>query len=284
MNNKLIPIVITLVVGIILAGSVLMPVLNDAKKTIGDEVTYTNGTIGTYRLAETDEDLTITMTKGSGTWTIDINGDSFQTTNDGNLNLLYSDAIVITKNNSGDGLTINYNGVASTNSTTKEIIFSDGTVKFDEVVNDTHTTYYEGAYSWVYLPDTTGIYVNHTGTEAFYVKSIDDVIMGGAYISGENDCQYSFHDGELKTTWEGETSITYDMELVDGTTDIYKVSNVLIHIGDESFTPYRYLTPASVTGHEASGASYSLLGAIPVMVIVALIMGAVAMIVVKRND
>ena len=285
MNNKLIPIVLTLVVGIILAGSVLVPVLNDAQKDIGPKVSYDNTPIDSnYKFLGTDEALEITLTKNgdTGLWDVEINGETYTTTADQNLTLLYSDALSMNKNANGTAIEINYgNGEIIASYATKTITFENGVVTLEI---PTASFSWTGTYSWVYIWNNDGTWINHAGSYSAYVSSINDLVCGGSYTTGENDCFYSIKDGVLSITGDYEHSFTYNLTKVEGTTDVYELSSLVITVGDETFTPFRTLVPETITGHEASGASYSLLGAIPVMVIVALIMGAVGMIVVKRND
>ena len=60
MNNKLIPLIMTLVVGIILAGSLLTPVVNDAQNTTSDKVVLKNNTTATYIVETTDYKYEVT--------------------------------------------------------------------------------------------------------------------------------------------------------------------------------------------------------------------------------
>ena len=57
----------------------------------------------------------------------------------------------------------------------------------------------------------------------------------------------------------------------------------MISVDDETFTPYVWAVEKTIMGHESAGAAYSLLGAIPIMVIVALLVVAVG-VVARRND
>lgn len=80
------------------------------------------------------------------------------------------------------------------------------------------------------------------------------------------------------------------LELVDGTTDIYTGGTPGFVITDSDGTESSTLTPIKslvideVTGHEASGAAYSLYGAIPALVLVSLIVAATGLITINKRD
>ena len=71
MNNKLIPLVLTLVVGIILAGSVLMPVLNDVTKT---EQTFVNNGVFNYGIFTPEDTYTLVYNNTNLDGKITVNG------------------------------------------------------------------------------------------------------------------------------------------------------------------------------------------------------------------
>lgn len=298
MNNKLIPIVLTLVVGIILAGSVLMPVLNDAKKTIGDEVTYTNSMTSSnqYRYDYVDSlELTATASETDGvSYDFVINGKEITLIGDYML-AVASDGIVIQIGTAGQFAYSTYMETYASEPNLSPTTYPEVTLTMSEgawSLKAGDTTLKDGTYTWIVTYKDDGRYVAHNSSVVgayCHETPSDFIVYGGGYTSGDLDTFYSYGQGKLTVAVSDyEGTLNWNTTLVDGTTDVYKVTtcNITISDGenDETYTPYRCLYLYEVTGHEAGGASYSLLGAIPVMVIVALIMGAVGMIVVKRND
>lgn len=284
MNNKLIPIVLTLVVGIILAGSVLVPVLNDAQKDLGDPITKTNPVYNSwYRDIEPTD-----VWEMSSTGYV-LNDETMDT---GYRQAVFGDSFVLylnALNLDNIGYVIGKNDENPTqlvNTKSYTITFDNNTIS---IVDGDNTAVYSKEYTWAYTlcpsEDTAkwGTITRIGDGDTTYILNNNQVVLSGYYYTGDNDTFYSYKDGTLYIgSYEGGMEIT--KTLVDGTTDIYKIDTEVVTVGDETFTPYITLVPISVTGHATAGASYSLLGAIPIMVIVALIMGAVGMIVAKRND
>lgn len=273
------------VVGVIMIGSLTAPLIFDMQKNAGDKVTYTNTALNSYRLAENSEDVTISLEYDSDAslWDVTIGTVEFTTASDGaNANICYSDAVTVTKSADGSMITVYYNGLELSSTANKTVVFSDGTVT---VTNTTASTeVYSADYTWLYVYDADGEYVNISGSAAIYVNTIEDIVMSGSYVSGENDTYYDYKDGVLTLSADYTSGLSYDIDLVDGTTDVYKVSNIVLTVGDETFTPYRVLVAAEITGHESSGAEYSLLGAIPIAMILGLIMLMVGFIQARKEE
>ena len=289
MKTNILTLVITLVVGVILAGSLLVPVLNDAQSTIGPDVTYTsvnlNPNPGNFDALTTSTDIEYTISTDGITY----NGDSMtwnRTLNRGIL--IYSDAgyITVKTDDSPSPAVVVYNITDSTITNTTltvpvTISVSNGAVVAGE------TTLFEftkGFYNVNEGGKYACVYNLNNYTQSPYIKSDLDVISYGMYTTGENDTYYEYVNGEIVTHEEFTNGITVTKTLVEGTTDIYKLTGFEIDVGGETFTPYYVFIPASVTGHAASGAEYALLGAIPIMVIVAILMVAIGAIAYRRAD
>lgn len=308
MNTKLIPLIMTLVVGIILAGSLLIPVLSDAQKTIGPEVTVTNDSAIVLREIEDGDVLKCVRTKtGATSWTDvwTLNDDVISSLSGGSLawNVgIMSDAIYMQINSSGNSAAGTYYDMTrSTPAATYYGISSSaeigdvGVTSFSFANGAATVTYNENTtlevpYTWGYIvcPYEDGEYCAAVSGGVGAVKDPNQVALCGAYTSGDLDTMYYYKDGQ---TYVSNTAYTMTANITtavhSGTTDIYDATvSVDMTDGDdtESFTPYRILVPYEVTGHAASGASYSLLGAIPIIVIVALIVAAIGMVAVRRND
>lgn len=308
MNNKLIPLIMTLVVGIILAGSLLVPVLSDAQKTIGPETTLTNNSLIVLRELENGDVLecvrTVTGDTATDVWTL--NGETVAGPTGGanswNVGLM-SDGIYLAVNAESNSAVASWYSMNATTTNPSYlsgggssgahygIVALDGTITiYSDYGSESPTTITTKTYTWGYVvcPYADGEYCAAVPHGVGLVKSPDQVILCGAYTTGDLDTMYYYKDGQ---TYVSETAYTMTANIATavhtGTTDIYDATvSVDIANGDdvESFTPYRILVPYEVTGHKASGASYSLLGAIPIIVIAALIVAAIGMVAVRRND
>lgn len=281
-SDNLIKITIGAVISVVLFASLFMPIVSEAMVETGEPIEYTNPSLdGSYKLLGVNDNLTLNLSKNSDTnlWDIEINGDVYSTTASQNLTLLYSDALSVTKNAAGTTITIAYDGTESINSADKTITFNNGVVTYSIPSQSYEWT---GSYSWVYVLDNNGTWINANGSNAQYVKTINDLIASGSYTTGENDCYYSIKNGVLSITGDFTYSLDYTLTLVDGTSDIYQLSDLTITVGDETFTPFRVLVPEEVNGHQTSGTIYNLLSILPILLIAGLLLGIVTVAIRAR--
>lgn len=298
MKTNVLTLAITLTLGIILAGSVLIPVLNDAQKEIGPEVTYNNSLTSTnqYRYDYVDSvELTATASETQGiNYDYVINGQTITPINDYMLAIL-SDGFSLQIGSGGqfaysrpsDPYAATTNPAPATYPTVT-LTMANG----EWLLKGGETELNSGTYSWLVTYVENGKYVAHNSSvvNAYcHGNSEDFIVYGSNYTSGDLDTFYAYGKGTM--SWgvsEYDAELNWTATLVDGTTDIYKVTTCDITVSDgensETFTPYRCLYIYEVTGHAASGAAYSLLGALPIMVIIGLVLAATAAIMVKRDD
>lgn len=313
MNNKLIPIVLTLVVGIILAGSVLVPVLNDATKT---EQTFTND--GYIRLGEISAEDTETYTI---TWTYEnpgqfvINDDVYVMPSGSTTGSVFPYTLFATdgwglrylKNSTDTNLNLYGSGesasllwyAGATAQDTVVITLSAGSATF--VKNSTTTATME--YTNVFLPDSDGAYVLKKGDTSAYLNA-DSVI----YSTGRTSAVFGTNNIAININLNGNvegvevdaiaptgftvSNVVVDSSEVNGYKDLYKFDKVTFDITQTStsidveavysqvIVPYQ--VTAELSDHLTPG-QIALLGAIPVLVIVALLVVAVG-VVARRND
>lgn len=299
MKANILTLAITLTLGVILAGSLLMPVIEDTQETIGPEVTYNNYvmTSNSYRYDYVDSvDVTATASATEG-----INYD--YVINDQNITLISDYMLAVLS----DGFSLQIGGAgqfayakttdpySSSYSNPTPNTYPTVTLKMADgewILKGGDTEIASGTYTWIVTFVENGKYVAHNGSvvNAYCHKSPDDfIVYGSAYTSGDLDTYYAYGNGSM--FWgvsDYEAKLNWAATLVDGTTDIYKVTSCNVTVSDgensETFTPYRCLYLYEVTGHAASGAAYSLLGALPIIVIVGLVLAATAAIMVKRDD
>lgn len=314
MDNKLVMISIAAVIGIIVLGSVLMPILDDAKETAGAEIVKTNtGTGHTFKEMVSGDVLRCDSDYNSGsrvnTWTL--NGEPVL--NEGMPSLTWdwgivSDVYYLNVNDSsnasvGSGSSITdtpgsatYYSAAVASVPIRAFTWTMGDngvltiVRYD---GDTASTPTEYECTWAYVVSTVedGAYMSAQATTNSYFAKLDskDVILAGNYTTGDFDTGYYYgKDGVLTVLNSSYTgTVNFTQDLTDGTTDIYDTKlTVTITDGTDSeeFSPYRALVPYQVSGHESSGSAYQIYGAIPVLIVAAILLGIAGLVIRSRME
>lgn len=287
MNSKnLLTLAITLTLGVILAGSLLMPVISDAQKDLGNPITKSNQIYNGFYV-EPNAEYTLELDKTG--WTangVDLTGQNFR-------QLVFSDSFTIMIDQPMESGAFGYisgkevaNPIYFNALYAYEVTFADNTVNVVRTTDD--TTIFTKTYTWAFAAcaeGTAGAWgtIVRVGTTDAYVLDESQLILSGYYYTGDNDTFYSYRDGVLYCgEYSGSVEITKG--ITNGTTDIFNITELDVNVGDETFTPFLALVPLSVTGHATAGAAYSLLGALPIMVIIGLVFAATAAIVAKRDD
>lgn len=272
-------IVAGLVIAVVLLASVLVPIVDATRTTIGEEVTYSNEQDPyTYRLAEKNETVTIAITGTGGT--ITYNGEEIT---DVGFTVM-TDTISVRA--SGTNLYVtspngSYEYRTSWDSK-QTIVFENGICTNTNTSNDTVTE--TEPYSWIYIPDENGEWVTATWSKIHYVNTINDIMCSGYYSTGDNDTGYSVKNGVATVSNTTYTpGLTYTLTLVDGTTDVYHVTNYHVHVDDEEFEPWFILIKGEIVGHEASGNMYDLLGIIPMLVTIGILLGIITWAFARRE-
>lgn len=295
MNNKLIPLVLTLVVGIILTGSLLMPVLADTTET---EHTFTND--GVFRM--TDED-SYSITYDAQNLKFVVNGEDypFESFPQGRWTLVSTDKFMFRFQayaNEGYGLFISdtnsTTAIANTETTTPRTwTFANGVYTgYDGVTTREYTTEsFRG-----FAPD--GDYIMTNGTDKPFVNGNSSIIIGhGLTMINSNNTPFYI----TGTVNNGVTVTTKDTVTVDNVAvntvksskyaDCYTLNSITfdatLNNTTVSATYDRIIVPYQVTVEVAeplSDGEISLLNALPILIIIGLVMVAVGAIVVKNRD
>ena len=300
MKTNVLTLIITLVVGIILAGSLLVPVLNDATKTSD---TFTNN--GLYYVDSLGENESVTYSCDSNGAYVDgvaITGD-YATGYSGGASIAYTENLVIRWGGTGSfalrgaywaytsgaeaSITFNGNGTYTGNYGDTEIngTYSEfyGLVlsETDRVMTASTGHKYVNASSEINVSGLT----NCTNIGSFIVFNVSGSITDGITIVGYNQTT----GAELELTY---TNVEVNKTEVAGYVDLYDVTSITFDVTDtndktDSVTYTVFTIPTKVTAelseHLTPG-QISLMGAIPVMVIVALLMAAVGAIALRRAD
>lgn len=301
MDNKIMTVLIGLFVCVLMVGSVLVPIVESSQETIEPITEYNIGTGQTYREAKSGDIFQLTSVydadtgKKTDTWTL--NGEEVMNSNTFAWNVgivsnvmwievfnsANSSSAIFYEFNAENPLYKNYvgagenfpNAVFTWEFTDNKISYSNGNTMLP------YTAEYD--YSWAYVPCSIedGGYMasSLTADVTSLVNNVDDIILCGTYTTGELDTGYYYYKGDscvTSTDYTGEN--TTELTLKDGTYDLY-YADISFTVSDgttiESFEPFRALVPYEVHGHADSGTTISLLGVIPVIVIIALLSMAV---------
>jgi len=296
MKTNILTLVITMVVGVILAGSLLAPIVTDAQHA--QDVTYTNtassyGKI--YEFDETDENDTVIISVcKTGERSISINGTTY------NVNA-WQPVIV------SDGFSIRYYSTAMTLSTLNgpqtiidaTITISQGVATFTNVHNssETEVTIASVPVSWafVYTPDGdySGILTEQTATVYTHKNEIytgNWINTTSEYFSGKaGDDFVTITNGNGSRTatlnWGGEYLNNGVYKLTIGpNSDDY--SFVVDNAGEDyTVHPFMIVVPKEVVGTPDSQKGInSLYGSIVVIALAAILMSGVGAIALRRND
>ena len=311
MKTNILTLAITLTVGIILAGSLLMPVISEARTNLGDVTTINNENIQpTADYTNRDIVMTVAAANDAEGYAIYINGEGYEKPAITRIALISDRLIIYATSTAGRAIELRYwddtnSTEVSTNITadvtigythaTRTLTYSDGTRDI---------TYTDVPY--VFCWDKNGQYgevLSNTAypSKVFRMSDIENGNWGVFNTSGVFTINEVSHRGIITASKYGVSALFADNPdwtvtldygtptLKEGTTDLYNglVPKFIITDAEGNFIqedPVRSFVLNEAHGHESAGAAYSLLGAIPIMVIIGLVLAATAAIMIKRND
>lgn len=277
--------IMTVVVGVVLLATVLFPIVTDIQPATAEPTTRVNEASEYLSLSEGDVDLEI----ADGVLTL--NGEIYTPNGANDAVIFATDYFIIQYNGAnyyGSYIDPQYPGIR--NIDTAVVSVTDhkltGTVGYNGVAEPLSVSD---------VPVSFSLYVDPSGDWARfppasvqpYVSSVKDVIACGTYYTGDNDTFYWYYNGEADGT---NSDYAYGFEatltLVDGTTDIYTLSDAVYSVNgdtDESFTPFNMFVKKTINGHSESGAAYDLVGIIPILVVVGFILGIIGVFISRRE-
>ena len=296
MKTNVLTLIITLVVGIILAGSLLVPILNDAA-----QATYTIENEGTpFKLISEEDSPSITISKVDDAIVIESDGETVTNPDFslfGAATVVYGEAGFIRLNPAGQlrGFADNFYGVNVTDTVSVTITFSGDNAIMTPSSGTAKTvplkpTAYIGNGTYVqttspYINDTSTIYLagntNYDGV-THYISYV------GYGVTDELSTTTVYSDLGEDVTVESLSHTTNSSKI---TTNLYKLNNIQFTATDNNDREYSatfsfLLAPKEIVynnpGYVGAG-SAALVAAIPVLVIVALLVVAVGA-VARRND
>lgn len=280
-SNGFIKMAVGALVVIIVAVSVILPIFAGSADSVADKETLTNSGLSYAQIVDGE---TKTLALAAGVYTIDGETVEFPAATSSLVlagekmaieRLYYNGSILIRfwlddqtalKYAAAFNLTISADNVTGTITTTAN--------PAEEITVDVD--------GWTYLYDAAGDYVFANGNESYYVNSLNDLVLSGLYSTGENDTVYSFKDGTMYTYGDYEASTTGTLTAYGNSYDGYTLSDITVSIGDETFTPYRCLVPKDVTVHNKN-LEYTLVGIIPVLILVGVLMMIVTAFISNRR-
>lgn len=306
MNTKIIGISIAAVIGIIVLGSVLMPILDNATATTDKfenegsfELTYTQTDSISLSWDHTAPGV-ITVNDKAITMPVLSNGES--------RTVLCGDDWLIRFGN-GTSLGGNYiqfypsAGASILASVANEydltVTCADGSATISDNASTPNTS--TQSYTYLYCVADDGNYVMKNGADTVYVTG-DTVVyaMGltnvGTYTSTGIKIEGTIDDGMVWSQFRGTTDAVFSNEAinyteVDNYVSLYKLESMTatVTISDQSVDAvYSYfIVPSEVTAEKSehlSGNQIGLLQVIPLLIIVAILLGVVALVVRSRME
>lgn len=295
-KTNVLTLIITLVVGVILCGALLGPVINDVTET---ERTFDNSAYGFYQMKALEVgDL---WERSENVWTY--NEETITLSDDANVSILVLDNTAFRQNGYVRGTTQTSNNFVNAEVTEEGIVmfnedkpisFNSGYGAVSEGGDYILKTYTDKAYvledTPLWITGVTGF--AEAGSSANIICHIEGTIKDGLTITLD-----PVKNGTTSNLQAGEYTINYSE--VPGYNGLYLIESVSFTITADN-TVEDVVTPVSVdatystfvlpkevtaerTGHLTDGQN-SLIGAIPIMVIVALLMAAVGAIALRRAD
>lgn len=269
---KILNVVITLALSIILLGALLVPVISDAQTGLKTEHTYTSeGAAAHMDKLEVSDSHTLTWQ--GGILTVDGVEYPLWTSPVGVAFLTESLGLYVSKGN----LYIGQSGQAQAalySASTLSLIASAGQITYS--INDAdaiQTTYTSG-----YILSNDGKYITgESTTNKYYTDSMQ--VSGYRSDSG---VLYIMIDGKSYTDGTNQTNFRVDGTDVEGTDGNVKTLDGVFYSGRGLSA---YVIPETVSyWTEDNPAAIALLGALPVLIIAALIVAAVGVIYIRRTD
>lgn len=300
-----IPLVaISAFVVVVVLAAVLMPVLGDAQKT---EDTFTNdGYFHMTKYTAADEDLTLTWDY-TDPGVVTVNGNDFD------LSTVGIPITVLASTNGGARFEYvgtnqycqfcNSAGIltaAVSASATLTIVCSSGTMTATYSTPDNPDVTRTSTYDEYYCISETGDYVMKKTTSPAYMLNDSPIFALGVTKIGSPaitlSLQGSIDDGITVTQVSSTPTITYSTPVLDYSSvsdhnDLNKLTKITF-TGDNGGTvvniTYSYfIVPAEVTAERSvhlNGNEIAILGAIPALVIVALLIGVLALYMRSRAE
>lgn len=301
MNTKLIGVIIAASVAILMSGSILLPVINDA---VDDTKIYYNNSLGSYSMINDGSDIEFSIVPTGNTsgvvHNIVIDGEIRANLYSGYVrSLVISDKFVISQTDarllafahvidgvphnltfeSGTTLTVSLSDYVATvsNGTDTYTVPFDWCFYRDNKSTSYRTIDFSDSESVIYINDVNQVYASNWifATGEFFAINGTNVT-----IYGENEDTTASYDG-LTEVMNGVSSFNVG-HIAGGVRTAGIHFSVLDDGADYEVYPYFIVVPASVYGQTETNESYTaLLYAIPVVLLTAIV-ATIAMMFARR--
>ena len=297
MNIKIIGISIAAFIGIIVLGSVLMPILDDATATTD---TFTNEGLFYLKEVDADSDTVVLAWDHTKPYVIAVNDVETalpQTVSFGAVSIIMADTWAV-RYIPGSSLDLfgDAGGIITTGNVANE---TDLTITLSGGVASFSTTELTQSYTTAYHISDNGPYVMKTAADEAYVNG-DSLIYctGRTNIAGGQkniNVTGDIDDGITATIiyphgWT-TSNVVITSEEVSTHIDLYKFSQVSFDMtdGNATATPTysQVIVPYEVTAERSehfTPGQNAIFAAMPVMIILAILLGVVALVIRSRMD
>jgi len=295
MDNRFIGLIIGLVVGVLMIGSLLVPVINEASTT---EKTFTNDG-GYYRMAElsADDDAEYTLNwDKSATTHLEINGqdyDAYSAYGQALTTVVASDSWLLrySSANTAYGYLQYFDGTTwmgdDTTTQKMEFVASGGTAVLTRTSTTDQVTTKTVTYEYIYviMPDATSDIMKKP-TETPYVKGDSELYAMGLTSSKLFQISGNVNDGITVDILGESEEVISNLEInkvaVEGYIDLYVISSITFDYtisGTTASATYNFfIVPYSVTAelsNHLDAGEIAMIAVIPVLMIASLLIFAV---------
>lgn len=271
MDNKVISYAVLATVVVLMVGSLLVPIIQDM--TDDHTTTYYNSPAGNLIYSLDSDDHTFSYVAGDTV--IDVDGVDY--TLGSTCVYIMSDGVIILA--SSNGVTL-YNGATKviSNDATKDVTvaFSNGAASITYGENT-----YANTYTWLFTPDEDGDYVNVGITSSSQVYYSDFTKLALAQVLSSK--LGILKDGTATLGGEAATfsGTSKNQTGTDGAVKYYEGA-VTISDGTSTISPSYIFAEKQITYVDESDGTLGLIAALPVLVLVVVIVGAIGLI--QRRD
>lgn len=283
MDNKLIGLLIATVVGVIMAGSLLVPIVTD--QTDHTRTFVNEPDSSGYIMTDYSESVTFTYNSTDG---YEISGESVTPYNS-NFSAMISDGVSIKWTEGVPTIIIFGDGVWNGASVSEfDLTASDGTIVGTYATTSDPDTSADvsATFDTLYYQDADGEYITNYGSEGYYLAGDTEIFATGMNASlGSGTVRYyqvsgSIDDGFTLTYNSGATTVTdytITKTAVNGVDDVYLVESIVFNVSDSvTVTLDNVVVPSVIVGAESNADFYSgsdaVLLVVPVLVILAIMM------------
>jgi len=292
-TKNILGMLLGMTVAIICLASIMMPVIDDFNKSNHETYTYEsqNGYLAAS-IGGASETLTADLSLSSNTYTVlvnDVDVTALIPANDNQPILMWSKGYIqVSGTNGTNGVlkayfhddTSDLNKVIG-NASKIQVSTAGGILTAIFTVSDTDTTYTSG-YDWIGYADTDGTQkmILRDNNKPVYFTDLNQI-----YVAGYTSNSVVTSVGE-EVTVIGSVTGTLDITDTALGNGAYSAlpTDIDYTIGSSAWNPLYLIVPGEISVQiEGTEAYTSLVGAIPVLIIISIVMAAVAMVVRTKN-